>query len=146
DLKLKLLEVFFVWGNKDQFLQTARDLARTRDTAPPGEWEKVIIMGKQLAPEDALFHQSAGNAPQTSVDLNLEGGQNLVDFDLPADNAGDGVDINLGDETSTLKPLEEEAGLDFTFDEEPLRGLDDAPTATTRQMVQPELESITGPT
>ena len=25
DLKLKLLEVFFVWGNKDQFLQTARD-------------------------------------------------------------------------------------------------------------------------
>jgi pilus assembly protein FimV len=146
DLKLKLLEVFFVWGNKDPFLQTARDLARTRDTAPPGEWEKVIIMGKQLAPEDVLFHQSAGNAPQTSVDLNLEGGQNLVDFDLPADNAGDGVDINLGDETSTLKPLEEEAGLDFTFDEEPLRGLDDAPTATTRQMVQPELESITGPT
>ena len=28
DLKLKLLEVFFVWGNKDQFLQTARDPGR----------------------------------------------------------------------------------------------------------------------
>ncbi len=27
DLKLKLLEVFFVWGNKEQFLQMARELA-----------------------------------------------------------------------------------------------------------------------
>ena len=57
DLKLKLLEVFFVWGNKDQFLQTARDLAGTRDVAEPGEWEKILIMGKQLAPEDPLFSQ-----------------------------------------------------------------------------------------
>ena len=27
DLKLKLLEVFFVWGNKDQFLQLAHELS-----------------------------------------------------------------------------------------------------------------------
>ena len=55
DLKLKLLEVFFVWGNKEQFLQTARELAETRANAAPGEWEKILIMGKQLAPEDPLF-------------------------------------------------------------------------------------------
>ena len=36
DLKLKLLEVFFVWGNKEQFLQTARELAQTRDAGGPG--------------------------------------------------------------------------------------------------------------
>src|SRR5437588_9874495 len=30
DLRLKLLEVFFVWGNKEQFLQTARELADSR--------------------------------------------------------------------------------------------------------------------
>ena len=30
DLKLKLLEVFFVWGNKEQFLTMARELADTR--------------------------------------------------------------------------------------------------------------------
>src|SRR5581483_11582494 len=55
DLKLKLLEVFFVWGNKEQFLATARDLAESRAQAAPGEWEKIVIMGKQLAPEDPLF-------------------------------------------------------------------------------------------
>ena len=36
DLKLKLLEVFFVWGNKDQFLQTARELAETRERGRAG--------------------------------------------------------------------------------------------------------------
>ena len=60
DLKLKLLEVFFVWGNKDQFLQTARELAETRENAAPGEWEKIVIMGKQLAPEDPLFASGGG--------------------------------------------------------------------------------------
>jgi pilus assembly protein FimV len=30
DLRLKLLEVFFVWGNKERFLSSARDLAATR--------------------------------------------------------------------------------------------------------------------
>ena len=62
DLKLKLLEVFFVWGNKEQFLQSARELAETRAEAAPGEWEKIVIMGKQLAPEDPLF--SGGGARQ----------------------------------------------------------------------------------
>ncbi len=36
DLKLKLLEVFFVWGNKEQFLQSAHDLAGSRAEAAPG--------------------------------------------------------------------------------------------------------------
>ena len=59
DLKLKLLEVFFVWGNKEQFLHSAHELAATRVEARPGEWEKILIMGKQLAPEDPLFSAAA---------------------------------------------------------------------------------------
>jgi pilus assembly protein FimV len=136
-----------VWGNKDQFLQTARDLASTRNTAPPGEWEKVVIMGKQLAPEDVLFHQSAVGA-QTSVDLNLEGGQNLVDFDLPdpADSPdADGLDLHLSSTDTGLKPLGADDGIDFLLDD-PARGGDYAPTATTRQMVQPGLDTINAPT
>ena len=35
DLKLKLLEIYFVWGNKDLFLDTARDLYETRDRQLP---------------------------------------------------------------------------------------------------------------
>ncbi len=59
DLQLKLLEVFFVWGNKERFLSSARELAATRDKALPGEWEKIVIMGRQIAPEDALFIHAA---------------------------------------------------------------------------------------
>jgi pilus assembly protein FimV len=132
DLKLKLLEVFFVWGNKDHFLQTARELAETRDAAAPGEWEKVIIMGKQIAPEDALFNQSYAGGSGGAVDLNLEGGQNLVDFDLPGDSS---VALTpLGDENAA--PGSEFASLDFLLDD-PGRGDELARTATTRQMLQP---------
>ena len=150
DLKLKLLEVFFVWGNKDQFLQTARDLADSRDQAQPGEWEKVIIMGKQLAPEDALFSQSFSGAGPATVDLNLEGGQNLIDFDLHGEpgislTPDGGVDMDL---SSTLSGSKVEpnldAGLDFMLDD-PARGGDDlARTATTRQMVQPGFDGEIG--
>jgi len=158
DLKLKLLEVFFVWGNKDQFLQTARDLADSRDSAAPGEWEKIVIMGKQLAPEDALFSQSYSGAGP-NVDLNLEGGQNLIDFDLHGEPAvsltpDGGVDMDLGGSTQNSGPASLDAGLDFMLDD-PARGDDLARTATTRQMAQPGFDgqdpatqkmSIDGPT
>src|SRR6185437_14815491 len=101
DLKLKLLEVFFVWGNKEQFLQTARELANTRAEAAPGEWEKIVIMGKQLAPEDPLFAAGAAvsGAAAGGVDLDLEGGEQRVDFDMLGTQvapAGEGVDLDIG--------------------------------------------------
>ncbi|HKZ72533.1 MAG TPA: FimV/HubP family polar landmark protein, partial [Steroidobacteraceae bacterium] len=137
DLKLKLLEVFFVWGNKEQFLQAARELAQTRAQAVPGEWEKIVIMGKQLAPEDALFAAGAAvsGAAAGGVDLDLEGGQNRVDFDLlgePVSAApSDGIDLDLGsalgdgDRTSE-SPMFDVGGV---TQESPGMG-----TATTRQM------------
>jgi pilus assembly protein FimV len=101
DLKLKLLEVFFVWGNKEQFLQAARELAATRSEAAPGEWEKIVIMGKQLAPDDPLFAGGGTTgATDGGVDLDLEGGQSRVDFDLLGDPVpgahGSDVDLDIG--------------------------------------------------
>ena len=81
DLKLKLLEVFFVWGNKEQFLTMARELADTRAGSEAGEWEKIVIMGKQIAPEDPMF-SDGGAGSAVGVDLNLDaGGSGRVDFD-----------------------------------------------------------------
>jgi pilus assembly protein FimV len=102
DLKLKLLEVFFVWGNKEQFLQTARELAESRTEAAPGEWEKILIMGKQLAPDDRLFSGAGAvsGAAAGGVDLDLEGGQSRIDFDLLGEpvpgEAPQGVDLDIG--------------------------------------------------
>jgi pilus assembly protein FimV len=146
DLKLKLLEVFFVWGNKDQFLQLARELSASRDEAASGEWEKVVIMGRQIAPDDALFTTSGAlsGAGAGGVDLNLEGGQNRVDFDLlgepsiAAETPSDAVDLDLGaalgdsDATGELRAIGD-TGVDFVLDD-PARGGDG--TGTTREMPQ----------
>ena len=51
DLRLKLLEVYFVWSNKDAFLDVARELARDRDRRPRVSGDKVAIMGRQIAPD-----------------------------------------------------------------------------------------------
>jgi pilus assembly protein FimV len=137
DLKLKLLEVFFVWGNKEQFLHSARELADTRAQAAPGEWEKIVIMGKQLAPEDLLFSGGGAVSGATAggVDLDLEGGESRVDFDLlgePVPGQGDGVDLDigsaLGDNTADLTgATDRNFGLETTFNNS---------TGTTRQMTQ----------
>ena len=146
DLQLKLLEVFFVWGNKDQFLQLARELAANRDQAMAGEWEKIVIMGRQIAPEYPLF-ASAGALPgvaSAGVDLNLEGGQNRVDFDLlgepsvTSDSAGDAVDLDLGAALGGAEATGEarsvgDTGVDFVLDD-PARGGD--ATGSTREMLQ----------
>ncbi len=156
DLKLKLLEVFFVWGNKEQFLTAARELAASRADAPAGEWEKIVIMGKQLAPEDELFQQAApaGGAIAGGIDLDLEGGQNRVDYDLLGDPGGEspradaaGVDLDfntalgsdaLGDkdptgEAGAIATATGGDGLDFVLDD-PARGAEDRSGNTTREM------------
>jgi hypothetical protein len=91
DLRMKLLEIYFVWGNKDAFLQTAKSLEATRDRAPAGEWDKIVIMGKQICPDEPMFASSAGSGRGAGalVDLNLEGGENRVDIDLFGDPEGE---------------------------------------------------------
>jgi len=81
DLKLKLLEVFFVWGNKEEFLRLSRELSDSRGEGEGGEWDKIVIMGRQIAPEDPMFSEGQGGGP-VGVDLNLDGGgPGGVDFD-----------------------------------------------------------------
>lgn len=141
DLKLKLLEVFFVWGNKDQFLNTARELADTRERAAPGEWEKIVIMGKQLAPEDPLFAGAGGGGGGAGLgmDLDLEGGQDRVDFDIlgdPVPSSDGAIDLDIGSalgEPDAAAATVTDANLALHED-----GFtaDDAGTGITREMTQ----------
>jgi pilus assembly protein FimV len=144
DLKLKLLEVFFVWGNKEQFLQSAHELAATREQAVPGEWEKIVIMGKQLAPEDPLFTGGAAvsGAVAGGIDLDLEGGESRIDFDLLGEpvpeEAAAGLDLDIGSALGTPETGGEQTTR-ATDANLALHGLDfgqDASSATTRQMTQ----------
>jgi pilus assembly protein FimV len=130
DLKLKLLEIYFVWGNKDLFLDTARELHGSRAQAAPGEWDKVLIMGKQIAPEDSMFKGEAAAAHVDLVDVNLEGGENRVDVDLFAEPEADkpaGLDLEFTSGERPAPASGSASDLDFLLDE-PKRGSDEEPT------------------
>jgi pilus assembly protein FimV len=148
DLRLKLLEIYFVWGNKDAFLQTAKGLEATRDRAPAGEWDKIVIMGKQICPDEPLFSSTAGSGRGAGalVDLNLEGGENRVDIDLFGDPEGEhSIDHPIAkdsdNETTGESPgLHAASDLDFTLDR-PERGADDSQTREMPPRDEPTVES-----
>ena len=112
DLKLKLLEIFFVWGNRDRFLELAREMSGSRADAQPGEWDKILIMGKQIAPEDAMFVSARPQA--SSVDMELHGRAGPLDMDLGADQ-GAAPDMDF---PAAGAGNAGEGGLDFEFTEQ----------------------------
>ncbi|MFI4890636.1 MAG: FimV/HubP family polar landmark protein [Steroidobacterales bacterium] len=156
DLQMKLLEIYFVWGNAENFLHAAKELAATRDRAPAGEWEKIVIMGKQICPDEELFKQgSAGmHGANTSVDLNLDGGENRLDIDLFSETSveqGGARQVSAKSDDSLADTAEsphlQDRGLDFVLDA-PERGaepphaqaaraepLHDEPTIESEQLV-----------
>jgi pilus assembly protein FimV len=149
DLRLKLLEIYFVWGNKEAFLQTAKGLEATRDRAPAGEWDKIVIMGKQICPDEPLFAASAGSGRGAGalVDLNLEGGENRVDIDLFGDPEGErSIDQTIAKDIDDTAATGESPGLhagtdlDFTLDHAE-RGADDSPTREMAPRDEPTVES-----
>jgi pilus assembly protein FimV len=148
DLRMKLLEIYFVWGNKDLFLQTAKTLESTRDRAPAGEWDKIVIMGKQICPDEPMFQSSTGGGRGAGalVDLNLEGGENRVDIDLFGEPEGERSNAHLAKETEDTAStgesprLHAESDLDFTLDT-PERGADDSPTREMPPRDEPTVES-----
>ena len=119
DLKLKLAEIYFVSGNTAQFLTVARDLRKS--VGDGGDWDRIVIMGRQLAPDDALF--AGGMQPASSVDLSLEGGDSRVDLDLLSAPAGDeGLDLDLGTvlaASDSGADTGESTALEFNLDEAP---------------------------
>jgi len=124
DLKLKLLEIFFVWGNRDRFLEVARDLSASRAQAQAGEWDKILIMGKQMAPDDALFAGAIHGSGSESLDMELQRTHASIDMDLVG-GEGPAPDLDL---TGRSPKIESEGGLDFILDE-PVRGGEDDSTA-----------------
>ncbi len=139
DLKLKLLEIFFVWGNPDRFLEVAREMRPERANMSASEWDKVLIMGKQIAADDPMFAQAEG-AAATSVDMELAETQALTELDFLADAPeGTETDIEL---TGSAEVGTGSTGIDFILDE-PLRGADLASLAPTVESPLPDSSSTT---
>ncbi|MGH8496955.1 MAG: FimV/HubP family polar landmark protein [Gammaproteobacteria bacterium] len=171
DLRMKLLEIYFVWGNEQAFLEEAQQLYDSTGGRPDADWDKILIMGKQICPDEALFAGEPGapSAESAAVDLELAGdetGDSTVDF-VTEGGGEDALDLDLGDATQEDPQLAQTGRtrahggdadmLDFDFDEEPLDELDvtreegstieasgfESPTVETPTLEQPGPESPT---
>lgn len=146
DYKVKLLEIFFVSGNAQNFLEVARGLSGSRSAGDAAEWDRIVIMGRQLAPEDPLFK---GAGPSSGVDLNLEGGASRVDLELLAMPEGEeDIDLDLGEALGAADSgadTGENAALDMNLDE---AGEEEPPTmevtATSSTAEMPTIEVPAG--
>ena len=143
DLLTKLCEIYFVWGNRDAFIDAARRVQQVAGHDEAGEWDKIVIMGQQIAAEDALFAGAGVAGATKAVDLAFdaetddggaldmdfgasdEGGDDVIDlgaedddvFDFTAgdDTAEDVIDLSGAEETDD----DADEDVDFVFDEEP---------------------------
>jgi pilus assembly protein FimV len=98
--------------------------------AAPGEWDKIRIMGKQIAPDDALF--VAGAAAPAAVaaadlDMELHADSGTIDLDIGAQTTAFSPDLEL---TAENLQVSEDTGIDFILDE-PLRGADESVSVAT---------------
>ncbi len=110
DLLTKLCEIYFVWGNRDAFVDAA-DRLHGVTGGDSADWDKIVIMGQQIAGDHDLFAGAGVAGATKAVDLTFESdaeGTGSLDMDF-GDSGGEADVIDLGGG--------EEEGLDFVFDD-----------------------------
>jgi len=118
DLLAKLCEIYFVWGNRDAFVDAAERFKGLLDGADDPEWDKTVIMGQQIAADHALFSEAQGATKAVDLSFDDDGDAEL-DMDFAAGpGAGDEV-IDLGAEDGPdTSATGTNSALDFVFDDE----------------------------
>ena len=121
DLLSKLCEIYFVWGNRDAFVDAADRLKSAVGGGESADWDKIVIMGQQIAGDHELFAGAGTAAATKEMDLSLgaddDGGTGALDMDFGDDSASDDDNvIDLGAETQDVA-ADDDAGVDFLFDD-----------------------------
>jgi pilus assembly protein FimV len=99
DLLTKLCEIYFVWGNQDSFIDAAQRLNSAVGGGESADWDKIVIMGQQIAADHELFAGAAVAGATKEVDLSFEDeseGTGALDMDFGADGGADDDIIDLG--------------------------------------------------
>lgn len=125
ELQMKLAEVFFVWGNADQFRGVAQTLNDNRESVGQGNWEKILIMGKQLLPDDDMFAEIPGSTGGTDMDLSIEDSQMNKALDLELFGEGE------EDEGDALLDLDFGGAMDIAGDTQEMPSVDDGSEVTS---------------
>ncbi len=104
DLRRKLLDICFVWGNAGEFLTQARAIREMPGELPGGDWAKVAIMGRQICPGEPLFE---GGQPEASVDLDFSTDESAEAPAAAVDTAASGswLDFDVGEAEPAVEVL-----------------------------------------
>jgi pilus assembly protein FimV len=127
-LMSKLCEIYFVWGNRDSFVDAATRLKTAVGDDTSADWDKIVIMGQQIAADHDLFAGAGVAGATKEVDLSFDDGgeaDSALDMDFGADDSGAAEIIDLGAEDSAASDVidlgaDDEAtqdAVDFNFDE-----------------------------
>ena len=101
DYRAKLLDTYYATKNRDAFIEEARAL-RSLGGAADRFWDRVQVMGHELAPEEEMF-SGAENIDPDAVKIDYEKPQ-TADFDLgaDADQTDFATDFDLGEESEDI--------------------------------------------
>jgi pilus assembly protein FimV len=116
-LMSKLCEIYFVWGNQDAFIDAATRLNSALGGTASAEWDKIVIMGQQIAAEHELFAGAGVAGATKAVDLSFESEmdeETELDMDFGGEGAAESDIIDLGADDAAAG---DDAGVDFLFEE-----------------------------
>jgi pilus assembly protein FimV len=124
-LMSKLCEIYFVWGNQDAFVDAASKLKSAVGDGESSEWDKIVIMGQQIAADHEMFAGAGVAAATKAVDLSFEAetgevGALDMDFGAGEDESADIIDLGADDsDVVDLGADESDADddIDFVFDD-----------------------------
>jgi len=121
ELKVKLLEVYNTNKNQTAFESTAEDLYATLgdSAATDNNWQKVVVMGKQIAPNNPIFSSSPTISAETTESVLGEMEENLSNVSMSSSQVMDiGLETGVfsADELSPSAETETDMGsLDFNL-------------------------------
>jgi pilus assembly protein FimV len=124
DLLAKLCEIYFVWGNRDAFIDAAGRMRAVAGGDSNPEWDKIVIMGQQIASDHELFSGVSAAGATKAVDLSFEAGMDEagdLDMDFEAGASGDdetqAVDLSFDGGTGEASALDMDFASGETADE-----------------------------
>jgi pilus assembly protein FimV len=116
-LMSKLCEIYFVWGNRDSFVDAATRLKMAVGGIDNSDWDKIVIMGQQIAADHDMFAGAELAGVTKAVDLSFDeesGDAGALDMDFGAEDSGAPDVIDLGADPDAGAA---DDGIDFNFDE-----------------------------
>jgi pilus assembly protein FimV len=119
DLLTKLCEIYFVWGNRDAFIDAAGRLKAAVGDDESADWDKIVIMGQQIAADDELFTGVSAAGATKAVDLEFEGDMQetgALDMELIADASGEVEFLDVGAADADETAAGGDDAVDFLFD------------------------------